>query len=252
MISKSELKYYASLLSKKFRKLENKFIVEGRKIVEEGLLSSYLCEKVFITNSFEENNSELIEKIRRKDLPVEVLNPVEFQRISDTKTPQGIAAVFIKKSSPFLPHQFSDNILIYLDNINDPGNLGTIIRNCDWFGINNILLSEETADVYNPKTLRASMGSVFRLNFYENITLNKIKQIKKSGYNLVCTDLGGKSIFNFKSNSKLLISLSNESKGPSQKLLSIADQTITIPRKGKAESLNVASASAIILAELTK
>jgi len=130
MISKSELKYYASLLNKKFRKLENKFIVEGRKIVEEGLLSGYQCEKVFVTNSFKENNPELIKIIGRKNLPVEVLKPVEFQRISGTKTPQGVAAVFIKKPSPFSSHTFSDNILIYLDNINDPGNLGTIIRNC--------------------------------------------------------------------------------------------------------------------------
>jgi RNA methyltransferase, TrmH family len=252
MISKNELKYYASLLNKKFRKLENKFIAEGKKIIEEGLLSNYLCEKIFVTNSFKEENSELINKISKKGLPIEILKPVEFQRISDTKTPQGVAAVFIKMTPPFSPQQFKDNILIYLDDINDPGNLGTIIRNCDWFSTNNILLSEDTADVYNPKTLRASMGSVFHLNIYENITLDKIIQVKKSGYNLVCTDLGGKSIFNFNTRGKLLISLSNESKGPSQELLSIADHVITIPRKGKAESLNVASASAIILAELTK
>ncbi|MFB3055765.1 MAG: TrmH family RNA methyltransferase, partial [Ignavibacteriaceae bacterium] len=127
----------------------------------------------------------------------------------------------------------------------------TIFRNCDWFGINNILLSKESAEMYNPRVLRASMGSVFHLNIFEDITLKEILLLKKSGYSFICSDIDGKNVFDFKWNYKIILFLSNESKGPSQELLSITDHKITIPRKGKAESLNVASASAIMLAVLT-
>ncbi|TDJ54641.1 MAG: RNA methyltransferase [Ignavibacteria bacterium] len=252
MISNNELKYYSSLLNKKYRKIENKFLIEGKKNVEEGLDSNYDCEKVFITRKFEETNPELIKKIRISKVQFEVLKSVEFQRISDTKAPQGIAAVLKNKSSVFSSSLIKDKVLVYLEDISDPGNLGTIIRNCDWFGINNILLSKESAEMYNPKVLRASMGSIFHLNVFEDITLKKITQLKISGYAFICSDTEGKDVFDFKLNDKIILFLSNESKGPSQELLSITDHKITIPRKGNADSLNVASASAIILAALTK
>ena len=251
MISNNELKYYASLLNKKYRKIENRFLIEGKKIVGEGLASNYDCEKVFITGKFEETNSGLVNKIRKNKILVEVLRSVEFQRISDTKAPQGIAAVLKMKSTTFSSSLFKDKFLVYLEDINDPGNLGTIIRNCDWFGINNIMLSKESAEIYNPKVLRASMGSVFHLNIFSDITLKEITRLKNSGYAFICSDTEGKNIFDYKWNYKIILFLSNESKGPSQELLSITDHKITIPRKGNAESLNVASASAIILAALT-
>ena len=252
MISNNELKYYASLLNKKYRKIENKFLIEGKKIVEEGLASNYDCEKVFITGKFEESNAGLIKKIRSYKVPVEVLRSVEFQRISDTKAPQGIAAVLKKRSAAFSPSLIKDKILVFLEDISDPGNLGTIIRNCDWFGINNILLSNESAEVFNPKVLRSAMGSVFHLNIFEDITLKEITGLKNSGYEFICSDVEGKDVFDFKWNDKIILFLSNESNGPSQELLSITNHKITIPRKGKAESLNVASASAVILAALTE
>ena len=251
MISNNELKYYASLLNKKYRKIESKFFIEGKIIVEEGLAGNYDCEKVFITGKFEETNPELIKKIRSYKAPIEVLKSIDFKRISDTKAPQGIAAVLKKKHAAFSPSRIKDKFLVYLEDISDPGNLGTIIRNCDWFGINNILLSKESAEMYNPKVLRASMGSVFHLNIFEEITLKEITHLKNSGYSFICSDTEGKNVFDFKRNNKIILFLSNESEGPSQELLSITDHKITIPRKGKAESLNVASASAIMLAVLT-
>jgi len=251
MISNNELKYYASLLNKKYRDIENKFLIEGKKIVEEGLTSNYDYEKVFITAMFEETNPELIKEIKSFKVPLEVLKSIEFKRISDTKAPQGIAAVLKKKSTVFSHSLIKDKILVYLEDISDPGNLGTIIRNCDWFGINNILLSKESAEMYNPKVLRASMGSVFHLNIFVDITLKEITPLKNYSYSFICSDVEGKDVFDFSWNDKIILFLSNESKGPSQELLSITDLKITIPRKGNAESLNVASASAIILAELT-
>jgi TrmH family RNA methyltransferase len=250
MISNNELKYYASLLNKKYRKIENKFLIEGKKIVEEGLAVNFDCEKIFITKKFEETNPEVIKKIRSYKVPLEVLKSIDFKRISDTKAPQGIAAALNKKTTVFSPSRITDKFLVYLEDISDPGNLGTVIRNCDWFGINNILLSKESAEIYNPKVLRASMGSVFHLNIFEDITFNEITHLKNSGYSFVCSDTEGKNVFDFKWNDKIILFLSNESEGPSQELLSITDHKITIPRKGKAESLNVASASAIMLAVL--
>jgi TrmH family RNA methyltransferase len=251
MISNNELKYNASLLNKKYRKIENKFLIEGKKIVEEGLASNYDYEKVFITAKFEESNPELIKKIRSYRIPLEVIKSMEFKRISDTKAPQGIVAALKKKSATFSPSHIKDKFLVYLEDISDPGNLGTIIRNCDWFGINNILLSKESAELHNPKVLRSSMGSVFHLNIFEDINLYEITHLKNSGYSFICSDTEGKNVFDFKWNDKIILFISNESKGPSQELLSISDNKITIPLKGKAESLNVASASAIMLAVLT-
>ncbi len=175
MISKSELQYYSSLLTKKHRQLENKFLVEGKKSVFEGLTSSYKCEIVFVTNKFSEENENSLAQISKKKIRIETLKQKDFQNISDTETPQGIAAVFHKPKLQFSQTSFKDDkLIVMLDNISDPGNLGTIIRNCDWFGVKNILLSENIVDFTNPKVIRSSMGSVFHVNLYEDVDANLI------------------------------------------------------------------------------
>lgn len=252
MISKNELKYYSSLLKKKFRESEKKFIVEGKKSVCEGIESNFNCEIVFVTNKFAAEEDQFIKYLESRNLKVAVLKSVDFNKISDTKTPQGIAAVFEIKKNKLNLLSLDDQLLVYLENISDPGNLGTIIRTCDWFGIQNIFLSKETSEIFNPKVIRSSMGSVFHVNIFGDVTLDEITDLKKSGYEFLCGDLDGENLYYLKRGKHTLLSLANESKGPSEKLLSIIDKKITIPGKGKAESLNVASASAIILAELTK
>lgn len=147
---------------------------------------------------------------------------------------------------------FEDPLLVYLENISDPGNLGTILRTCDWFGIQNIFLSKDTSEIFNPKVIRSSMGSVFHIKICEDVALEEIAVLKKSGYEFLCGDLDGENIYDLKKDKQTLLFLANESNGPSNQLISIIDKKITIPGKGKAESLNVASASAIIIAELTK
>lgn len=252
MISKNELKYYSSLLKKKFRETEKKFIVEGKKSVHEGIKSNFKCEIVFATTKFALGETRFLKEIESKKIKVEVIKSLEYKKIADTKSPQEIAAVFnMKKMKPDFS-SICDSILVYLEDISDPGNLGTIIRTCDWFGIKNIFLSKESANVFNPKVIRSSMGSVFYVNLFENITLSEILKLKNSGFEFLCSDLEGNNIFDFKKDKLTLLFLANESRGPSKKLLSIADKKITIPGKGKAESLNVASACAIILAELSR
>jgi len=253
MISKKDLQYYSSLLNKKHRQAENKFIVEGKKSVLEGLASSYKCEVIFITNKFFEENEETIASIGTSKHNIINLKQKEFQKISDTETPQGMAAVFIKPKLVFTQDSFSDDkIIVMLDNISDPGNLGTIIRNCDWFGIKNILLSESIVDYTNPKVIRSSMGSVFHVNLFEDFNDTLVNNLKKAGFEILCADTEGENVFTYRSQNRKIIILSSESHGPSKEIEMISDKKICIPKIGNAESLNVASASAVLLAVLTK
>ncbi len=250
MISKNDLKYYSSLLIKKYRMKEEKFLVEGLKIVEEGLNSNYDNEVVFVTPLFAESFPEIISAIRKRANTVLELRSNEFQRISDTKSPQGISAVFEKKYPKKNLTDLKDNILVLIDKVSDPGNLGTILRTCDWFGIYNVLLTNESAEYLNPKVIRSSMGSVFHLNIYDEVFENDITNLKSAGYQIISSDTKGKNIFNFNPETKSILVFSNESTGPSEMIVELADKTVSIPGKGRAESLNVSSAAAIIIANL--
>lgn len=250
MLSNRLLKYYSSLLHKKYRKLENKFIVEGKKLVFEGLNSQYDCEIAITTDEFYRNNKEFIEFVKQRTI-IEKIEIADIKRLSDTETPQGIFAIFNKKDEQI--NNFNDKLIIALDNINDPGNVGTILRNCDWFGINTVFLSEGCAEIYNPKTIRSSMGSFFRINFLDDINLiDFLNKYKSNGYFCYATDLEGENIYKFKFPDKGIIIFSNEANGPSKELLNNVNGIINIPKFGKAESLNVSAASAVILSEYAK
>ena len=253
MISGSQLKYYSSLLRKKFRDSEGKFLTEGKKIVIEGLESSFKCEFIFATHHFAETESEFVKSLKKYDTPVEILKNKDFLRLTDTRTPQGIAAVFCKPVSHFKPEpELSSEIIVCLENISDPGNLGTIIRNCDWFGVNEIFLDKTCTDIYNPKTIRSGAGSVFHVRLFSDTDIfDKLPLLKKKGYQILCADIDGENIFEYEAKKKSVLIFANEANGPSMQALSLSDRKITIPRSGKAESLNVASASAVILSQLT-
>jgi len=253
MISKNDLQYYSSLLKKKHRKAENKFIVEGNKSVLEGINSKNECEIVFVTHKFSKENHQTIAEIVKKKKKIEILKQNEFLKIADTETPQGIAAVFIKPDFKLQTNLLlNESIVVLLDNISDPGNLGTIIRNCDWFGVKNILLSEIIVDYTNPKVLRSSMGSIFHVNIFEEVSAESLLRLKENGFEIPCADLDGENIFNYKSENRKILILSSESHGPSKEIKEMSDRKFSIPKIGNAESLNVASASAVLLAELTK
>jgi len=247
-MTQDEIKYFSSLLRKKYRTIEKKYLVEGKKIVEEGINSKYFCEKIFVSQKFYAN-SRSKKLFKNKDF--EVINRSELLRLTDTVNPQGIIGVFriheIKKIE-----YIKSNIIVFLENISDPGNLGTIIRICDWFGIDTILSSDNTVDAYNPKVIRSSMGSIFHLDIIDDFKVDSLDILKNKGYKLVCSDLRGDNLYDFKIQDKIIVAFSNEATGPSEELLNKSDYKVTIPKIGKAESLNVASASAVILAELTK
>lgn len=250
MISKNQLKYYSSLKIKKFREQEKKFLVEGIKNVLEGINSDYNCEIIFYTHDFFNSNKALIEEISSKGLKIEVLKSLEFQKIAETKSPQGITAVFFSKNRPFEISKFNESVLVYMDNISDPGNMGTIIRTCDWFGVKNIITSNDSVEYLNSKVVRSSMGSIFHLNIFLDEKDNLLKSLKNAGYRIICADLNGKDIFKYTFAKKMVLILSNESTGPTEKVRNFADDFISIPSYGKAESLNVASAAAVMLAQI--
>ncbi len=247
-MTQNEIKYYSNLLKKKFRISEKKFLAEGRKIFEEGINSKYFCEKVFVSQKFYTNTRS---KNLLKNKDVEVINKSELLRLTDTVNPQGIIGVFRIHEIKKIDHVKS-NIIVFLENISDPGNLGTIIRICDWFGIDTILSSDNTVDVYNPKVIRSSMGSIFHIDIIDDFKVASLDNLKNKGYKLVCSDLKGSNLYDFKIADKIIIAFANEAMGPSEELLTKSDFKVTIPKIGKAESLNVASASAVILSELTK
>jgi RNA methyltransferase, TrmH family len=172
-----------------------------------------------------------------------------LKSISLLKTPNQVLGVFYKKSSSAIK-DFSNKISLMLDDLQDPGNLGTIIRIADWFAIENIICSENSVDCYNPKVVQSSMGSLSRVNvFYTNL-LSFIEKNKK--IDVYATTLSGNSIFKLAKINEGIILLGNESKGIKEDLLKLASQQITIPKIGHAESLNAAVAAGIMLSQILK
>lgn len=248
ILSKNRLKYYSSLKRKKFRESEGKFIVEGLRIGKDLVESDFNIEAVFVLEELAQ--SDLVKRAIRKNADVFIVSEIELQKVCDTKTPQGIAFAVLKKAEKT---NTGSKIITALHNVSDPGNVGTIMRNCDWFGINDVLISGESAEIYNPKVVRASMGSFFRLNLQQTKNfVSKLLQLQEEGYKLLCSDLNGKSIYDYLPPEKSVLIFSSEAEGPSEEILNITDDIITIPKFGKAESLNVANSSAVIFSEFAK
>ena len=234
MITKNQIKLIKSLGLKKNRIQSGFFIAEGEKIIDE-LLESKL-EVVNIFSSSEKYN------ISDYYIPI---SSSQLKQISNLKTPNKVLGLFkIPKSSEI---DFNSNI-IALEEINDPGNLGTIIRLCDWFGIKNIICSKNSVDCYNPKVIQASMGSICRVNIsYMNLD----KLFDSKNYNTVSADLEGQNLRDFTFSNNQIIFFGSESIGFSKKLSSQIDKQITIQRYNEnVESLNIATSVGIILSVL--
>lgn len=250
MLSKSEIIGLAKLNLKKYRQSESKFIVEGKRLVQEGLNSSLSCEEIIVSEDFNIKEAYFLKSLEKYSIKVSKVSNNGFNKITSTKNPQGIAAVFN------IPHEVNieknQNIIVCLENISDPGNVGTILRTCDWFGVKAVLLSKECAEIYNPKVLRASMGAIFTLQINECVDItDKLSEFKKENYNLYYADMEGEDYRKIEANEKKVIVFCNEAFGPSEELKKVCDKSITIPKKGNIESLNVAAAAAVILAGLT-
>lgn len=234
MLSRNQIKFIQSLKQKKFRLQHQLFVVEGEKIVNDFLNSDWKTEQIFATKDWEGDAVEVSIK--------------ELERISSLKTPNKVLAII---KMPQGKSVISGNIVLALDSVKDPGNLGTIIRLADWFGIQHIICSQNCVELYNPKVVQATMGSLCRIQVqYLNL---KSTLENMTDYTICAAVMYGKSIFSVEKSEKRIVLMGNESHGISTELLELAHQKVTIPKSknSQAESLNVANACGIILAQLS-
>jgi RNA methyltransferase, TrmH family len=244
MLNKTHTKYIQTLHHKKFRDENEVFIAEGPKVVLELLDSrEFVCQQLFAVEEWLVNNQKTLQQYSGTE--IFTVKDFELEKISLLTTPNNVLAVF-KKKTQSKPVELKGRITLVLDTIQDPGNLGTIIRTADWFGIENIICSAACADMYNPKVVQSTMGSLARVNiFYTDLEkwLNENKGIKK-----YAAALHGKNINSLTAIKEAIIIIGNEGKGISDAVMNAVDEKITIPKKGEAESLNAAVATGIILA----
>jgi TrmH family RNA methyltransferase len=240
MVSKSQIKLIRSLHQKKQRHAERLFIAEGFKVITEFLQSRFKLVQLYVT---EDIFSE-VQSIHRV-----LISASELEKISALTTPSNCLAVFEIPSDS--QPRFA-GLVVALDDIRDPGNLGTIIRLCDWFGIHEIICSEETADIYNPKVVQASMGSLARVHVHY---VNLEQVLSATSLKLFGTFMDGNNIYELDLPQEGIVVFGNEANGISDNISALIKNKITIPRFGdiqKTESLNVATATAIILSEFRR
>jgi TrmH family RNA methyltransferase len=248
MLTKKIAKYIQSLSHKKFRDEEAAFIAEGPKVVSELLSSKKIaCDIVCAEKEWLLENEILLKNISSEN--VFEIEGRWLQRMSLLKTPNKVVAVF-KQRMPSLAPVLNNKISLMLDDIQDPGNMGTLIRIADWFGIENIICSENCVECYNPKVVQATMGSLASVNILYTDLIAFIQKNKK--INIYAAALSGASVFEMGKIKQGIILIGNESKGIHSDLLKLAFEKITIPRFGHAESLNAAVAAGIILSHIKK
>ncbi|HEY0680581.1 MAG TPA: RNA methyltransferase [Chitinophagaceae bacterium] len=239
MLTKAQIKYIQSLGHKKFRDADQVFVAEGPKLINELLISGN-AEPVgiYAIESFASRHQQ--------NKAITLINEKELERISSLSAPNEVVGIFRKPI--FTVPVFENSFSLMLDGIQDPGNLGTIIRCADWFGVQTIICSRETADSFNPKVVQATMGSLTRVqviyvDLMEFINTSKLPP-------LYAATLNGENIFETRPVKKGVLIIGNEAGGIRNELMTRADHLITIPRKGKAESLNAAVAAGIIISHL--
>ena len=244
MITKNTIKQIASLKQQKFRKELRLFVVEGRKMVEELLRSDFEAVGLYATETFLNSYPSFAD--------AEVVREMQMEQMSGQDTPPGILAVVripeqgdINTSSPYV---------LALDGIANPGNMGTLLRTAEWFGIRDVVCSQDCVELWNPKTVQATMGSLFRVKVWKANLAAYLRQAKAEGKAIYGALLEGEDLFQMKEKPEGVIVIGSESHGIRAEILPCITHPITIPRMGGSaiESLNAAVAGGIIMAEMAK
>lgn len=249
------VKMIKSLQQKKHREIEGKYFIEGIKIIAEAVKEKIHLEDVMICPEMLKKirgGEEFYETLRRSNLSINYVPEKIFNEICSTETPQGILAVIAKNENDFNYENLKpEGFYIVLDRIQDPGNLGTVIRTADAAGVDGIILSEGCVDVHSPKTLRSTMGSIFRVNIYENINLEKaLAKMKEIGIRVVAASLEAEKYYydeDFGNGTALAIG--SEAHGVSSIVKNSADCLVKIPMKEQIDSLNASVAAGILIYE---
>jgi RNA methyltransferase, TrmH family len=254
--SNPEIKRIVKLKNRKYRDESNQFVIEGVHLLEMALRADVSVHWIYCTDLFSAGTAGkvILETANELEIPVTFVSEQVLKKISDTETPQGVLG--IANMVPTLDWQkhLQSGPVVVVDRIQDPGNLGTIVRTADSAGADGILLLNGTVDMYNSKTVRSSMGSVFNVPFAQNIPfLQAYEQLKNLGYTLVAADIHGAKVYHaaqFPKKTALVVG--NEGQGLAQDIRQHVDVSVKIPMLGKAESLNVAVACGIILYEIIR
>ena len=247
------IKHIKKLKDKKQRDLSHEYIIEGIKLIQEAIQENAKIKQIIICDDCEKTESipkELMYEIAKQEC-IYVTNKV-FDSITEVMNPQGILAI-IEKQSKEIQIDDKQDIILALDDIQDPGNLGTILRTADSIGLTQILVSKGTADCYNPKVVRSTMGAIFRVKIIECEDLVKtLKEIKKHKFEIVVSSLQtDNSIYDINYHKKVIV-IGNEANGVKKEIQDLADKKIKIPMLGKTESLNASVATGIILYEYVR
>jgi TrmH family RNA methyltransferase len=255
VISKQQIKHIRSLQQKKYRNDSNMFVVEGLKMVSEAILQvPRQIECIYLTSKYL-NQFNL--DISEQKFQIIETSSEDFKKISSLTTPQEILAIIKKTEVSDLSLFTPNDIFLVLDGIRDPGNMGTIIRLADWFGIKQIVCSPDTVECYNPKVVQASMGAILRVNIIYTALTSWLKNIKmKKEVTIYSTSLNGENLYNSILKKPAVIILGNESNGITNEVSLFADRNLCIPNfsnfPDKTESLNVSIAAAIVCAEFRR
>ena len=251
-----KIKYTKSLLKTKGRNKEKKFIIEGYRILTLALECDAKLEYVFINEDFEkkQDHKVLLEELENKNIKIYKTSNKIFSEMVDTENTQGILAVLRYKERDLVNNiNQDDKFVLILDRIQDPGNMGTIIRTADSAGVDAIILLKGSVDIYNPKVIRSTMGSIFDMNVIHATQEEALRILKLKKFDIVSSYLDTNNYYNtVEYNYKTALVIGNEANGINEELVSKSDVLVKIPIYGKAESLNAAISSAILMYEIKK
>ena len=244
-MTKNDVKEIQALKQSKGRKERGIFAVEGNKLVEELLKSNFKVNNIFVTETWVEKNSVFAKKI----VDYEIVTSKQMEQISNFVTPPGIFATAMMPKHKIEPKDTDNQLVLLLDGINDPGNLGTIIRTADWFGIKKIVISEDTCDPWQPKVIQSTMGSIFRMQIVETDVVKFLKEVNTPVFGAL---MHGKNVYHTHINNKGVVIIGSESHGIRENVMPFVSCPINIPRaeSSQTESLNASVAAGIIISEI--
>lgn len=260
MLTNAEIKHLAELKEKSGRKGQAKFLIEGKRAVAEALTNKTSIERILVDIAIDSTKfSEIYSLAEESGITIEELTAAKFAKLSSTETSQGIIAVASVLSTTLESvlreiRSKRNALVIILDRISDPGNLGTILRSASWFGVDAVLTGEGSVDIYNTKVVRSAMAAIAGLTVAQEIkTIEAMSSLKSIGFTIIASSQAGKKNYSdYVFPQKSCIILGAEATGISKKILDVCDECVAIPQIGKMESLNVGVAGSIIMSEIVR